>query len=110
METLLNPIKDDDGLAVYDLDDGVYFIGDVKERMSVSTYHNRVVSAVDGHTQTPPENKSTCVRVHYADGHHIDLPIYFQEPNNSPRLAHLSKGWMIFKSLGRLCRITKPKN
>ena len=25
--TILNPIVDDDGLAAYDLDDGVYFIG-----------------------------------------------------------------------------------
>lgn len=95
MQTLLNPIKDDDGLAVFDLDDGVYFIGAEEERLSVSTYHDRIVSAVTGHTQTSPQNKNTCVRVLYADGHHIDLPIYFQKEYSSPELAHLKKGWMI---------------
>ena len=29
MSTLLNPIKDEDGLGAYDLDDGIYFFGDV---------------------------------------------------------------------------------
>ena len=31
MRTILNPIKDEDGLGVYDLDDGVYFIGDTED-------------------------------------------------------------------------------
>ena len=30
LDTILNPIKDVDGLAAYDLDDGVYFIGETE--------------------------------------------------------------------------------
>ena len=96
MKTLLNPLKDEDGLGVYDLDDGVYFIGDIKDRKSIPVYHQRIVDAVDGHTNNSPVDKNTCVRVEYSDGHHIDLPIYFKEDrsNTIPQLAHKSKGWI----------------
>ena len=33
LDTILNPIKDVDGLAAYDLDDGVYFIGESENSM-----------------------------------------------------------------------------
>lgn len=96
METLLEPIKQEDGLGVFDLDDGVYFIDDIANRKSISHYHNRILAAVNGHTKQTPQDKTTCVRVEYSDGHHIDLPIYFKKPENDaiPTLAHKTKGWI----------------
>ena len=71
MKTILNPIKDEDGLGVYDLDDGVYFIGDSEDdRQTIDWYHKEVREAVKDHTDQ--------VRVMYADGHHVDLAIYFK--------------------------------
>lgn len=93
--TILNPIVDDDGLAAYDLDDGVYFIGkSEEERHEIQWYHDKVYAAVDGHTDQKPNDKKSCVRVNYADGHHIDLPIYFKvEGDDHPQLAHKKKPW-----------------
>lgn len=110
MHTTLNPIstKDESGkiLYEYDVDDGVYFIGNEtqEERYSVGTYHQWIVDAVDGHTDGKPTDKTTCVRVNYADGHHVDLPIYYKREVQDketgkwtiyhPELAHKNKGWM----------------
>ena len=93
--TILNPIVDDDGLEAYDLDDGVYFIGkSEEERHEIQWYHDKVYAAVDGHTDQRPNDKKSCVRVNYADGHHIDLPIYFKvEGDDHPQLAHKKKPW-----------------
>ena len=93
--TILNPIVDDDGLAAYDLDDGVYFIGDSEdEKHEIQWYHDKVYAAVDGHTDQAPNDKNACVRVNYADGHHIDLPIYFKvDGDEHPQLAHKKKPW-----------------
>ena len=47
MHTILNPLKDENNLGVYDLDDGVYFIGKSEdERHSVQWYHDRIYEAV----------------------------------------------------------------
>ena len=96
METILEPIKKDGELGVFDLDDGVYFIGAMDNRKSITHYHNRIYNAVNGHTSQSPIDKDTCVRVEYSDGHHIDLPIYFKEKGDyaTPTLAHKSKGWI----------------
>lgn len=103
MKTIVNPIatKSEDGereLLEYDIDDGVYFIGDeeTEDRKSVSTYHNWIYDAVKGHTERGAEKRTTCVRVLYADGHNIDLPIYYilNEDNSIPELAHKLKGWI----------------
>lgn len=101
LDTIVEPIPVEvevDGekktLLFYDLDDGVYFIGDKEERKSVQTYHSWIVNAIQGHTQTGLIDKNTCVRTEYADGHHIDMPIYFKEENKTPELAHKAKGWI----------------
>lgn len=99
MGTTVNPIVkyDESGnsLYEYDTDDGVYFIklneDDLKQ--SITTWHEWVYKAVEGHTEKDPIRKTTCVRVIFADGHHIDLPIYFKE-NNVIELAHKSKSWI----------------
>ena len=52
MYTLLNPIKDEDGLGAYDLDDGIYFIGSSEdERETVQWYHNQIYEAVKAVSQ-----------------------------------------------------------
>lgn len=103
MKTGINPIVrviDEDGeekrLTKYDTDDGIYFIGALDKRKSVQTYHNWIWDAVDGHTSFPPLDKNTCVRTLFADGHHIDQPIYFmdQEDDTHPWLAHKKHGWV----------------
>lgn len=96
LDTILNPIKDDDGLAVYDLDDGVYFIGESEEdKHEIQWYHDKVYAAVDGHTDQKPNDKKSCIRVNYADGHHVDLPMYFKvEGDAHPQLAHKKKPWV----------------
>ena len=96
MHTILNPIKDEDGLGAFDLDDGVYFIGDsLEEREELQWYHNEVLEAVKDHTTEGAEDTKPCVRVNYADGHHIDLPIYFMvDGDEHPTLAHKANPWM----------------
>lgn len=101
MDTIINPIpryKDVDGVEkqelYYDVDDGIYFIGDQKQgdRDSIDDYHKWVCDAIDGHTNTPVEDKDTCVRTVFADGHNIDNPIYYHE-GDTPELAHKKLGW-----------------
>lgn len=96
MFTILNPIKDEDGLGVFDLDDGVYFVGDsIEERETVEWYHNEVLMAVKNHTTQGAEDTTPCVRVNYADGHHVDLPIYFMvNGDKHPTLVHKANPWM----------------
>lgn len=97
VDTILNPIVDkEDGLAAYDLDDGVYFIGNSEdEKHCIQWYHDKVLEAVKGHTDQEPNDKKACIRVNYADGHHIDLPIYFRvKDDDHPQLAHKTKQWV----------------
>ncbi|MFK7806973.1 MAG: cyclic GMP-AMP synthase DncV-like nucleotidyltransferase [Saprospiraceae bacterium] len=99
MNTTINPIvvKDDEGnsLRKYDLDDGVYFIYKDEEdtKHSVNTWHDWIFKATDNHTGKDSIRKTSCVRVVFADGHHIDLPIYYKE-DGVIELAHKSKGWL----------------
>lgn len=97
LNTNLNPIKkkiNGDVKEEYDLDDGIYFICKESERKAASTYHERIKDAVEGHAESV-EDKNTCVRVIYSDGHHIDLPSYWLEKNgDTPKLAHKSDGFI----------------
>lgn len=98
-KTLNEPIleQDSDGniLRKFDLDYGIYFIEKEGEdnKKSIDTWHNWIYNAVEDHTNTPPVRKTTCVRVIFSDGHHIDLPIYYKD-GDVPELAHRSKGWI----------------
>ncbi len=105
MHTTVNPLpnyeEDENGntktLYPYDLDDGVYFIDKLENKQSVSTYHTWIYNAVKDHTLKGALKKNTCVRVLYADGHNIDLPIYFEEKDKEnviPELAHKSEGFI----------------
>ena len=94
MSTLLNPIKDEDGLGAYDLDDGIYFFGDDDERESIDWYHTEILKAVEKHTSQGAKDNKPCVTVYYADGHHIDLPAYYWlDGKEHPQLAHRDSDW-----------------
>ena len=98
LDTNLNPIKktteDGEDKEEYDLDDGVYVYSSEEDRKTTATYHKRIMDAVEGHAADEID-KTTCVRVVYADGHHIDLPCYWSvEKDDAPQLAHKSKGFI----------------
>lgn len=102
MDTIVNPIprketvgKEEKTILYYDVDDGAYFIGDEaqKDRKSIQTYHTWILDAVKGHTEQDPLDKNTCVRVLFADGHNIDIPIYYKN-GSIPELAHKRDGWI----------------
>lgn len=99
MNTTINPIPnyDEDGnkLLRYDLDDGIYFLEKENEdnRKSIQTWHDWVFESVDNHTFQDTIRKTTCIRVVFADGHHIDMPIYYKL-DDAIELAHLSKSWI----------------
>lgn len=101
MGTSVNPIPTYDGdgnkLLKYDLDYGVYFIAknddDTKKKKNVATWHNWVFDSVDDHTNKDSIDKNTCVRVVFADGHHMDLPIYYKK-DDLLQLAHKGKDWI----------------
>ena len=97
MGTANNPIpeENDEGkkLLKYDLDNGIYFIeieGEYNEQKA-ATWHDWVYKAVENHTNQKPISKNTCVRVIFADGHHVDLPIYYKDGEDL-YLVHKSKG------------------
>lgn len=96
MDTILNPIKDENGLGAYDLDDGVYFISNsITDRKDLEWYHEEMYSAVKDHTTTGAEDNDPCVTVNYADGHHVDLPVYFMIKGETPMLSHRDTPWIV---------------
>lgn len=95
MNTILNPIKDEDGLGAYDLDDGIYFISDDEsDKKELDWYHTEIYEAVKDHTSKGAEDNDPCVTVIYADGHHIDLPCYFMITDETPQLSHRKTPWI----------------
>ena len=97
MRTIVEPIPISDILP-YDLDDGVYFSSSKRERKSVSTYHKWIFDAVAGHTEQSLSDKNTCIRVTSADGHNIDLPIYWLDVDQQapiPLRAHKGNDWIV---------------
>lgn len=93
MKTTINPIGEDE----YDLDDGVYLqgYGDLEQTdwPEADDTHDWVIQATDGHTKSDPENKTSCVRVRYEAGYHIDLPIYIVK-DEICYLADKNQGWI----------------
>ena len=66
----------------YDIDDGAVFLKeDLKGKQggdkTALDAKKMVRDALDdGSFKTPPEVKTNCVRVHYNDGSHVDVPVY----------------------------------
>lgn len=89
MNTIIEPLDKE-----FDIDDGIYFEVESEPKQKISTLHRWVLEAVKGHTNQDPIDKQTCVRVVYANSYHIDLPIYYIAPGETPQLAHKGKGWI----------------
>jgi len=65
--------------ADYDYDDGLYLKHLPEEKPDwpkTEDVHNEIMEAVDGHTETPPLDKTSCIRVQYKKDYHIDLAVY----------------------------------
>ena len=88
--TIIEPESGD-----YDVDDGVYFLYDEAPSTTPATFHQRVVRAVEGHTDASPLDKNPCVRVSFKAGYHVDLPIYRKIGDGEPELAHKRDGWLL---------------
>ncbi len=89
-----HPAKD------YDIDDGVYFdkallVGERGAEMTALSARRMVRDALDdGSFATPPEVKTNCVRVHYAAGYHVDIPVYRTVTTEATTLYELaSASW-----------------
>lgn len=99
MDTIIKPETAD-----YDLDDGVYFLGQLseEERAATQMFHDLIMKAIDkGEEIEEIVDKTTCVRVKYFNKYkdrdlafHIDLPIYYAENYETPELAHTKEGWI----------------
>ncbi len=93
MKLLINPLNGND----YDLDDGIYLQGysdtDKEDWPVPNTVHAWIKNAVEDRVKSDPIDKDTCIRVPYAAGYHIDLPIYIVK-DDVAYLSHKSKGWI----------------
>ena len=73
----------------YDIDDGVVFLKeDLKGFFGADktplNARKMVRDAIDdGSFKTEPEVKTNCVRVHYAEGYHVDIPVYRTDEEES---------------------------
>ena len=85
----------------YDIDDGVYFekadlVGPRGAEMSASDARWMVRDALDdGSFSTPPAVRGKCVRIYYAAGYHVDMPVYRRVPDGAGWIYELasSSGW-----------------
>lgn len=103
MDTIINPCRTEDE---YDIDDGIYFIGNRgnHQRPSEQQFHDFIIESVKkGHKNNGYEkidDKATCVRVKYLGSngdfnYHVDLPIYYATDVSQPELADTESGWYI---------------
>jgi hypothetical protein len=53
------------------------------------------MEAAENHTEQQPKDKDPCVRVHFKDGYHVDLVIYYKKEFEHPHLAHKRDGWIV---------------
>lgn len=94
MDTIIKPLHDD-----YDIDDGVYFLGNIgrNERPTPGNFHEFIKHSIDkGYDDIEKiVDKSTCVRVLYKKGFHVDIPIYYADNIDAPDLADKINGWIV---------------
>jgi hypothetical protein len=72
--TCINQSEED-----YDIDDGVYLqhLPEDKDNWpKTETVHEEIKDAVKDHTELPPKDKTTCIRVQFKKEYHVDLAIY----------------------------------
>ena len=92
VRTIINPIKGE-----YDIDDGVYLqnLDKTSDRNwpTPETVHKWICEATESHTDQPPMDKRTCMRVIYAGQYHVDLPIYCELNGQIFHAEKGKKGW-----------------
>ncbi len=80
-----------------DLDDGFYITPE--PAVSSTTVKNWVQEAVDEVTDAGASHKNKCIRVQYASGYHIDIPVYvkssFDKRWEHPKLATRDDGYIL---------------
>ncbi|MEC4076170.1 CBASS cGAMP synthase [Myroides odoratimimus] len=76
---------------ICDLDDGIYFFR--QPDVSASTLKDWVKQAVDGHTDTKPENRKKCVRSIFVNDYEIDHPVYYKVEGQEYKLAVNGSGF-----------------
>ena len=93
MDTIIQPESKD-----FDLDDGIYLISkqNLKDQITPQNLHDWIILSIDKKNNNEDiEDKTSCVRVLYPDGYHIDLPIYLRQIGYDPELADTKTGWTI---------------
>lgn len=79
-----------------DLDDGFYITPEPK--VTSTTVKSWVLEAVSDATDAGASNKNKCIRVQYASGYHIDIPVYvkssFDKSWEHPKLATRDNGYV----------------
>lgn len=94
MKTTITPLDDEE----YDIDDGVYLCAyedtEKDDWPACSTVHGWIKDATEGRTKKDPIDKDACVRVSYAHGYHVDIPIYIMKDGHA-YLARKSTDWEI---------------
>lgn len=72
----------------YDIDDGLYFKPDDLSGMKPLDVREMICTAAkDSKFNEQPEIKTSCVRIYYSEGFHIDVPTYKKEDGEKPLLA-----------------------
>ncbi len=83
----------------YDIDDGVIFLKeDLKGKkgadMASLAARQMVCDALqDDRFNRDPEVRTNCVRVYYDAGHHVDIPVYREDPAGSQNYELASSDW-----------------
>lgn len=79
-----------------DLDDGVYITPEPD--VTSTTVKDWVEEAVESATKGGTQHKNKCIRVMYASGYHVDLPVYvkasFDKDWEHPKLATRDNGYI----------------
>jgi hypothetical protein len=88
MKTVVQHPKDD-----YDIDDGVIFTADNLKTsqgnpLSALDARKMVLDALDDGKKPAPELHTHCVRIPYAAGHHIDMPVYRETKSFLGTISH----------------------
>lgn len=83
----------------YDIDDGVIFLKeDLKGQqggdMTALSARQMVCNVLqDKRFKRDPDVRNNCVRVYYDAGHHVDIPVYREEPAGSKEYELASTDW-----------------
>lgn len=99
---MLTMVQDSDN--DYDIDDGVYFAQvDLKDRdgsaMSARRIKDIVCDALkDDRFTKQPQVRSTCVRIVYNEGYHVDMPVYRIRTSDGQYELAADDAWVVSRA------------